>query len=108
MSTQKTHDKMISEWKKDAEFQKAYDALEDEFLLFDTMLAARRTEGLTQEEVAKRMGTKKSAIARLEASGGKEKHSPSINTLRKYAEAVNCQLVVKFEHYRYEQQDNAV
>ena len=97
MST-KTHDKMIAKWRKDAKFKKAYDALEDEFLLFDVMLAARQKSGLTQEEIAKRMGTKKSAIARLEASGGKEKHSPSISTLRKYAEAVNCHLVVRFEH----------
>lgn len=100
MSTQKTHDKMIAKWRKDAKFKKAYDALEDEFLLFDVMLAARQKSGLTQEEIAKRMGTKKSAIARLEASGGKEKHSPSISTLRKYAEAVNCHLVVRFEHCR--------
>ena len=103
-----THKKMISEWKKDSEFQKAYDALENEFLLFDTMLDARQTEVLTQEEVAELMGTKKSAIARLEASGGKKKHSPSINTLRKYAKAVNCRLVVKFKHCRYEQQSKVV
>jgi len=98
---QNTHDKMITKWMKDSKFKKAYDALEDEFLLFDVMLDARQKSGLTQEEVAKRMGTKKSAIARLEASGGKEKHSPSLETLRKYAEAVNCHLVVRFEHCQY-------
>lgn len=100
MSAQKQHEKMIKKWMQDAKFKQAYSALDDEFLLFDAMLAARQKSGLTQEEVAKRMGTKKSAIARLEASGGKEKHSPSIKTLRKYAEAVNCHLVVKFERCR--------
>jgi DNA-binding XRE family transcriptional regulator len=98
MSKQNAHKKMITKWMKNSKFKMAYDSLEDEFLLFDVMLAARQKAGLTQEEVAERMGTKKSAIARLEASGGKEKHSPSISTLRKYAEATNCHLVVKFEH----------
>lgn len=98
MNKKNAHNKMIAKWMKDAKFKAAYDSLEDEFLLFDVMLAARQKAGLTQEEVAKRMGTKKSAIARLEASEGKRKHSPTISTLRKYAEAINCHLIVKFEH----------
>ena len=89
---------MIAKWMKDSKFKAAYNSLEDEFLLFDAMLVARQKAKLTQEEVARRMGTKKSAIARLEASGGKKKHSPTISTLRKYAEAINCHLIIKFEH----------
>ena len=61
------------------------------------MLAARKKEGLTQAQVAKKMGTKVPAIARLEASGGKKNHSPSLNTLRKYAKALGYRLIVKLE-----------
>ncbi len=56
---------------------------------------ARKAAGLTQAEVAERMGTKTSAVARLEAGGGNKKHSPSIATLQKYAQAVGCQLEIR-------------
>jgi len=61
------------------------------------MLQARKTAGLTQEDVAIRMGTKVPAIARLESSGGKHHHSPTLETLQKYANAVNCELVVRLK-----------
>ena len=47
---------------------------------------------MTQEAVALKIGTTKSAISRLESGS---KHSPSITTLRKYAEAVGCELEIK-------------
>lgn len=86
---------MVAEWMNEPSFKKAYDALEPEFALFDELLRARCQAGLTQSEVAKRMGTKTPAIARLESGGGSKRHSPSITTLRKYAEAVGCSLEVK-------------
>jgi len=91
----KTHNQVIANWKSDPEFQREYDALEPEFTLLDTLLAARKRAGLTQADVADRMGTKTPAIARLEAGGGSKQHSPSITTLRKYAEAVGCELEVR-------------
>jgi DNA-binding XRE family transcriptional regulator len=91
----KTHDEMVSEWMKDPEFKKEYDALEDEFALLDEFLNARKRSGLTQDEIAERMGTKAPAIARIESGGGKKKHSPSIATLRRYADAVGCRLQIK-------------
>ena len=91
----KSHNDMLKEWKQNPAFQREYDALEAELLLFDELLNARKEAGLTQADVADRMGTKTSAIARLEAGGGSKKHSPSIATLRKYAEAVGCQLEIK-------------
>ena len=91
----KTHKEMMAEWKKDPKFRQEYEALEEEFALFDELLKARRAAGLTQEEVARRMGTKPPAVARLEAGGGRGQHSPSIATLRKYAQAVGCRLEVK-------------
>lgn len=72
-----------------------YDALKDEFSLFDELLQARMNAGLTQAEVADRMGTKTPAIARLEAGGGNKQHSPSLTTLRKYADAVDCHVEIK-------------
>lgn len=68
---------------------------EDEFSLFDQLIKARMEAGLTQAEVAERMGTKTPAVARLESGGGMKKHSPSISTLRKYAKAVGCNLEIK-------------
>ena len=90
----KTHDDMIAAWKKDSIFRKEYDALEEQFGLFDVLLKARYDAGLTQAEVAERMGTKTSAVARLEAGGGRQQHSPSLATLQKYAAAVGCRLEI--------------
>jgi len=73
-------------------FRKAYDALELEYALAREMLSARTRAGLTQEAVAERMGTTKSAVSRLESAG---KHSPSLASLKKYAEAVGCELRIE-------------
>jgi len=86
---------MLREWKKDPGFCEEYEALEEEFALFDALLQARQAAGLTQAEVARRMGTRTPAIARLEAGGGQKRHSPSVATLRKYAAAVGCRLEVR-------------
>ena len=91
----KTHDEMVKEWMQDPAFKKEYEDLDPEFALFDELIKARNKAGLTQVEVARRMGTKTPAIARLESGGGSKKHSPSIATLRKYAEAVGCGLEIK-------------
>ena len=94
-SNVKTHREMIDEWMKEPEFVAEYDALADEFALFDEMLKARKNAGLTQADIAKKMGTKTPAIARLEASGRHKKHSPSLATLQKYADAVGCRLDIR-------------
>ena len=60
----------------------------EEFALLDQILAARKSAGLSQADVAERMGTHAPAIARLESSLATGKHSPSLNTLRKYAQAL--------------------
>ncbi len=88
---------MIAKWRKDPAFVAEYGALADEFALFDELLNARLAAKLTQAEVAKRMQTRVPAISRLESAGGRQMHSPSLTTLRKYAEAVGCRLVVKLE-----------
>jgi len=89
------HDELTKKMLSNPEVKAEYDSLEDEFSLFDELLKARMNAGLTQGEVANIMGTKTPAIARLEAGGGNKKHSPSISTLRKYADAVGCHLEIK-------------
>jgi len=79
---------------KNPEFKAAYDALEDEFSALDALLQARKQAGLTQAEVAERMGIAQSALARIESSLGSRKHSPSLATLRRYAEACGKKLTI--------------
>lgn len=96
---QKTHDEMVAAWMSDSAFKAEYDALEDEYQLLREMLRARKNADLTQEDVATRMGTHASAVARLEATNSHKKSSPSLNTLRKYAQAVGCQLEIHFKPF---------
>ncbi|WP_027477091.1 helix-turn-helix domain-containing protein [Curvibacter gracilis] len=77
----------------DADAQAEYDALADEFEVARELIAARHRAGLTQAEVAKRMGTSQSTVARLE-SGGRQ---PSMQTVQRYAKALGCRAVIKLE-----------
>jgi len=93
-----THEELKNKLLSNREVKAEYDLLEEEFSLFDELLAARMNAGLTQAEVACRMGTKTPAVARLEAGGGNKQHSPSISTLRKYASAVGCHVEIRLIH----------
>jgi len=73
--------------------REAYNGLEDEFAFLDEVLKARARTGLTQAEVAERVGTTQSVIARLES--GARKHSPSIATLQRYARALGYRVQIK-------------
>ena len=79
---------------QDENFRREYEALEPKYALIRELLSARQLSGMTQEAVALKIGTSKSAISRLESGS---KHSPSLTTLRKYAEAVNCELEIKLK-----------
>ena len=68
-------------WMKDSKVSKAYDELKPEFEVARALIAARVKAGLTQQQVAEKMGTTQSVIARLE--GGRT--LPSIKTLYRYA-----------------------
>lgn len=70
-----------------------YDALEAEFQLARELIAARARAGLTQEQLAERMQTTQSAIARIE--GGR--NLPSMRSLARYAEATGCRLSIRLE-----------
>ena len=71
----------------------AYDAQSEEFELTHELIAARSRAGITQGEIAQRMGTTQSVIARLD--GGKRQ--PSMRTVQRYAEAIGCRAVVRIE-----------
>ncbi|MBK6865341.1 MAG: helix-turn-helix transcriptional regulator [Ideonella sp.] len=86
------HKSFLAKAKARRGFDAAYDALELEYSVVDQLLKARTRAGLTQDVVAERMGTTKSAISRLESAG---KHTPSLSTLRRYAQAVGCELQVR-------------
>ena len=73
--------------------KKAYDDLAEEFAFLDEVLKARAETWLTQAEVAARVGTTQSAIARLESA--EPKHSPSIATLQKYAKALGYKVQIR-------------
>ncbi len=80
-------------WRKDPRYVAEYDALEEEFALASAILAARARAGLTQDQLAKRMGTTQAVIARWE--GGRVK--PSTRTLERLAEATGMRLKIIFE-----------
>ena len=86
------HAAFLARAKQRPGFTEAYESLELEYALANQMLKARAKAGLTQDAVAERMGTTKSAVSRLEAAG---RHTPSLATLKKYAAAVGCELQVK-------------
>lgn len=67
----------------------------EEGVLLDALLMARQSAGLTQADVAQRMGTQTPAVARLERALATGKHSPSIATVRKYVDACGKKLVLK-------------
>ena len=90
----KTHRQMVDAWKRDPEFKAAYAELGTEYALLRELLMARQQSGLTQSDVAKKMGTKPPAVTRLETSLSEHRHSPTIATLKKYAQAVGCKLEV--------------
>lgn len=86
------HKEFLEKAKARKGFAQAYEALELEYQVASQMLKARARAGLTQDAVAERMGTTKSAVSRLESAG---KHAPSLATLKRYARAVGCELQVK-------------
>jgi len=92
-----THAELKAKALADPEVRAEYERLNrEEFALLDEMLAARREAGLTQAQVAERMGTKAPAVARLENALASGRHSPSLDTLRKYAAALGKRVEVHF------------
>lgn len=85
-------EEVAKEWFKDPEFRAAYDALDDEFALIEALIRARAHADMTQEDVAKAMGTTQAAIARLESG----RSMPSTRTLERFAKATGTKLRISF------------
>lgn len=83
------HERMMRE---DAEYAREYDALEEEFSIAQAMIRARGRAGLTQAEVAKRMGVSQPRIAKIEAGT-----NVSLDILRRYAAATGSKLKLDFQ-----------
>jgi len=80
-------------WMKEPKYRKAYAALEDEFAVAKAVIAARSRAGLTQAELAQRMGTTQPAVARMESG----RIHPSLQTLHRLAQATGSRLLIRFE-----------
>jgi DNA-binding XRE family transcriptional regulator len=92
----RTHDQVVAKLMRRAGVRKEVERIErEEGALLDLLLKARHDAGLTQAQVAERMGTQPPAVARLERSLATGKHSPSLATLRKYAEACGKELILQ-------------
>lgn len=90
-----THEQMVAKMMERPAVRAEHERLNrEDFAVLDEILAARREAGLTQAQIAERMGTKAPAIARLESALASGKHSPSLSTLRKYAAALGKRVEV--------------
>jgi transcriptional regulator with XRE-family HTH domain len=84
---------MHKRWMKEPKYRKAYEALEDEFAVAKAVIAARNRAGLTQMELARKMGTTQPVVARMESG----RIQPSLRTLQRLAQATGSRLTIRFE-----------
>lgn len=85
------YSRIKEELHKDPAFVREYVALAEEFQIADALIRARSDAGLTQQELAERMGTTQSAVARMESG-----RSVSLKSLRKYAECTHSKITLTF------------
>lgn len=90
LNCMKDFDDYKKEWMKNPKFRKAYDDLELEYALIDKIIEKRIKEGLTQTEIARRMGTKQSAISRFESGN----YNPTLAFIKKLADALDVKLKI--------------
>lgn len=84
---------MHKRWMKEPKYRKAFEALEEEFILASAVIDARSRAGLTQQEMARRMGTTQPVVARLESG----RTRPSMRTLERVAKATGSRVLIRFE-----------
>ncbi|MEK7118983.1 MAG: helix-turn-helix transcriptional regulator [Patescibacteria group bacterium] len=92
----KRHHLDFAVWEKESlknpKIKAEYDKLQPEFALIQAMIDARVQKRVTQEELARKIGTKQSVISRLETGRG----NPSVAFLKKLAAALNTRLEIRF------------
>ncbi|HCS79276.1 TPA: transcriptional regulator [Patescibacteria group bacterium] len=77
----------------DPEVKKAYDELETEYAIIHAVLQKRLAKKMSQQELAKKVGTKQSAISRLESGNA----NPSLRFLQKIARALETKLTISLQ-----------
>jgi len=83
-------------WMKEPKYRKAYEALEEEFALASALIDVRNRAGLTQKQLARKMGTTQPVVARLESGRAR----PSMRTLERLATATGSRLLIGFAPLR--------
>ncbi len=84
-------DDLHKSWLKDPVYKKAYEGTEPEYQLARSLISARLKRKMTQEELAKKIGTKQPVISRIEAMSQK----PSLSLLERIAEALNARVEIR-------------
>jgi ribosome-binding protein aMBF1 (putative translation factor) len=87
----------ITEQMKDPEFKKAWDALDPEFQVLKAMIKGRERTGISQAELARRIGTKQSVISRLERGAFSK---ATLETIKKVADALDMRLELRLHQKR--------
>ena len=90
-------------WLKDPEYKQSFEGIGPEFDLAQKLIQARVKSGLSQEELAQRMGTSQSSIARMESGTV----WPSMRSLARFAQATSCELKIEFRPVRTGKQATA-
>ncbi|MBE6422711.1 helix-turn-helix domain-containing protein [Succinivibrio dextrinosolvens] len=85
-------EKYLEEQLKRPDFKKEYDALEEEYQMISSLIAARKEKGITQQELSKLTGVAQADISRIESGNG----NPSFKTLKRLAEGLGKKLQVTF------------
>ena len=85
----------IADQMKDPEFKKAWEGLDPEFQVLKAMIKAREKTGISQAELARRVGTKQSVISRLERGAFSK---ATLETIKKLADALDMRLEIKLHH----------
>lgn len=84
---------MHKTWMKEPKYRKAFETLEEEFVLASAIIDARNRVDLTQQELARKMGTTQPVVARLESG----RTRPSMRTLERAAKATGLRVLIRFE-----------
>ena len=82
----------LPEMMNEPEFRQAWDALEDEYRIAAILIEARKKAGMTQAEVAKKMGVKQPVVSRMESG-----RNISIKSIQKYANATRQQILLAID-----------
>lgn len=87
----KTFDEVKAKWLKDPVIKAEYDALGFKYDLISAIIDQRTKKGLSQKDVAEKIGTMQSAIARFESGS----HNPTLLFVKKLADALDVKIIVK-------------